>query len=326
MAKEFANAFKLCADEASKELLECKTGTHGPSVAADRLEDVAIFLEYGAVPGKHAFRKLVKSFEDDPARLKDCFRDAVSSAGNPFIPGMTLSVSLADAALMLVEGDRRVILSLQRAVDDLLLEILERLPQTVGGLQGEDNDCTAMLEPETLANFPDDMVGPLSLALRRREHMEKFCITPLVLDFMTRKFTLGLPKLQSKIYRPSGQEGPGSEEDSKKLLKDNDLLPESPPLGMFRRMVHGCGNDEAGHLPSLLPGAQFVIAGQVSNPFNYYDVPVLRMILGLVVYLAMLVLFSTTVLVQDYGHLNKGEYALAVYVVVRTDGPWRVRW
>lgn len=38
----------------------------------------------------------------------------------------------------------------QAAVDELLLEILEHLPQTVMGFKGEMKDCSAIFEPETV--------------------------------------------------------------------------------------------------------------------------------------------------------------------------------
>lgn len=313
MSKELATAFELCADEASKERLTRSDNIRGPSEVADRLDDAAIILGYGAMPKKKIFASFLNSFENETDRLKDCFQYAVSSASNPFVPGMTLSVLLADAdAHTVVEGKRRALLSLQREVDDLLLEIFERLPQTVAGFLGKDDDCTAMLEPGTTEKFPNGFVGPLGLALTERRHMEKFCVTPLVLDFMARKFTLGLPKLRNKDNGPTDQESLGPEEDGKRLLETNGLL-HDPPLDMVGRMLHGACN---GDLPSLLPGAQFIIVGIVSKPSSYYEVPVLRMVLNFVVYLLMLVLFSTRVLIQDYSDWNRGEFALALYIVV----------
>lgn len=38
--------------------------------------------------------------------------------------------------------------SLQAVVDELLLEILEQMPQTVMGFKGEMKDCSAIFEPE----------------------------------------------------------------------------------------------------------------------------------------------------------------------------------
>lgn len=40
--------------------------------------------------------------------------------------------------------------------------------------------------------------GPLSVALLKRQQMEKYCTIPLVLDFMGRKFSKGLPSIMDR--------------------------------------------------------------------------------------------------------------------------------
>lgn len=84
----------------------------------------------------------------------------------------------------------------QAAVDELLLEVLEHLPQTVRGFEGEMKACSAVFEPETVISSYKGMMGPLSVALQKRQQMETYCTIPLVLDFMSRKFTKGLPSLR----------------------------------------------------------------------------------------------------------------------------------
>lgn len=85
---------------------------------------------------------------------------------------------------------------LQAAVDELLLEVLEHLPQTVRGFEGEMKACSAVFEPETVMASHRGMMGPLSVALQKRQQMDTYCTIPLVLDFMSRKFTKGLPSLR----------------------------------------------------------------------------------------------------------------------------------
>lgn len=46
-------------------------------------------------------------------RLQGCLLGAVSSAKNPFIPGMNLSVAFALAARRAVEGEKRVLHAIQ---------------------------------------------------------------------------------------------------------------------------------------------------------------------------------------------------------------------
>ena len=84
----------------------------------------------------------------------------------------------------------------QAAVDDLLLEVVEHLPRTVMGFEGEMKACSAVFEPETVISRHNGTVGPLSVALRKRQQMDTYCTTPLVLNFMWRKFTKGLPSLR----------------------------------------------------------------------------------------------------------------------------------
>lgn len=83
----------------------------------------------------------------------------------------------------------------QAEVDELLLEILEHLPQTVRGFEGDVKACSAIFEPETVISSRKGTMGPLSVAFQRRQQ-DTYCTTPLVLDFMWRKFTKGLPSLR----------------------------------------------------------------------------------------------------------------------------------
>lgn len=86
----------------------------------------------------------------------------------------------------------------QAAVDELLLEVFEHLPQTVKGFKGEMAACTAVLEPESVIPSYAGIAGPLSVALHKRQQMETYCTIPLVLDYMSRKFTKGLPSLRDR--------------------------------------------------------------------------------------------------------------------------------
>lgn len=127
--------------------------------------------------------------------FKDCCLDAVTSAGNPFIPGLALSIRLAEAAEKANEGERRAITDIQESVNNLLLEILERLPRSVRSFERDMDDCRDMFEPKFLDAF-EDFEKPLEMMLSRQQQRELFCNVPLVMDFLKRKFTLSLPRLR----------------------------------------------------------------------------------------------------------------------------------
>ncbi|CAM9354242.1 unnamed protein product, partial [Ascophyllum nodosum] len=111
----------------------------------------------------------------------------VESASNPLIPGMNLSVPLAEAAVGAREGERRRLISLQNRVDKYLLEVLERLPQTIQGFDKGMTQCSALFEPEGPRNGLCGRPGPLRVAFERRHQMESLCTVPLVMDYLSRR-------------------------------------------------------------------------------------------------------------------------------------------
>lgn len=245
--------------------------------------------------------------------LEDCFLGAVESAKNPFIPGVTLSIALDDAMRGAPEGFRRTLTTLQGGIDDLLLEILERLPQTVRGFPSGLAGCRELFEPETMGSLPRGFAGPLRSLLQSEKHMRTFCSCPLVMDYLSRKFTRGLPY-------PSDSEGIITDKYALSYLKSEGLVIESsgPLAGMLRGpLLQGTAED-----PNLtyLVGAQFTIAGVIANPSKYYKVPWLRMLWDLVVYIILLVIFSNFVLLYTPGPLTPAEVALALYILVSEGG------
>lgn len=128
--------------------------------------------------------------------LKDCFLDEVVSARNPLVPGFHLSVTLASAAeKAFEEGERRKLIGLQESVNALLLEILERLPQTVRGFEENMDGCAAVFKPEGSTKNLTFRPGPLRVVLEARQQMETFCTMPLITNFLSHRFTRGLPDL-----------------------------------------------------------------------------------------------------------------------------------
>lgn len=93
-------------------------------------------LKYGPWPTPKQLSLLgsVAGFEAS----SKCLLDAMCSAKNPLLVGMILSLRLAEAAGLGKEGQRRLAARLQQQVEDLVLEVFERLPQTVDGLETGD--------------------------------------------------------------------------------------------------------------------------------------------------------------------------------------------
>lgn len=98
-------------------------------------------------------------------------------------------------------GEQRAIKDIQTGVDDLLLQIFERLPPPARGfedlfvgLEGMDV-CMDIFEPNVYYAGSDSR-GPLHLIVSRKQQLEMFCSSaPLIMDFLSTKFTLGLPDL-----------------------------------------------------------------------------------------------------------------------------------
>lgn len=84
-----------------------------------------------------------------------------------------------------------------------------------------------------------------------------------------------------------------------------------PYLRHLRMLLQGSGTDllNLAGIPVVgqCPGLQFIITGIVVKPNIYYHVPVLRMALEFVVYVAMLSVFSSSVLLYPDGELKPVE-------------------
>lgn len=157
--------------------------------------------------------------------------------------------------------------------------------------------------------------GPLAIALQARPQLELFCTQPLVLDFLSRAFTRGLPALDASeagtreadevklcqqrntsVQFASGDDGESSENVSQELLE----VLEGP-------------HQTFGSL-TFFPGAQFILAQLVARPAFCYSVPAVRMGMDLLVYVLMLFLFSKEVLWYE-GAVGVGEIVFFLYVL-----------
>eukprot|EP00904_Undaria_pinnatifida_P012808 jgi/Undpi1/8658/HiC_scaffold_25.g11123.m1 len=153
-------------DVYSASLAMCCANLPTP-VDREVLTAISFLLRHGAKPEVLGLIRLSTSLP--PPRLKDCILGAVVSADNPFVPGMNLSVALTVAARRAVEGEKHGLLSLQAAVDELLLEVLEHLPPTVRGFEGNLMTCSAVFEPETTMSrdgvFADGKIPFLGISM-----------------------------------------------------------------------------------------------------------------------------------------------------------------
>lgn len=206
---------------------------------------------------------------------------------NPFIPGITLSIRLVEAAKQASEGERRAITDIRVSIDELLLEILERLPQTVRDFEGGMKGCTNMFDPLLMRSSGESngLGGPMDMIISKQQQLQTFCEAPLFMDFLSSKFTLGLPDLNDTAGVLRNIKLLGSLEARCLTLEDGWGL-------------QGGGEDfpENRASQTFLPGAQFIVAGLVATPINYYSIPAMRMLLDFVAYIGMVTVLSYFVL------------------------------
>lgn len=341
--------------------------SNGEGIDIDNLKVLSSLMAMSARPSPEDLVDLSRHSEKNDFR--DCCLRAITSAVNPLIPGMNLSLTLATAANQAPEGDRRRIREVQASADALLLEIFERLPQTVRAFDGKIAACRAVLEQnDTRTDAHAGFTGPLGLMLSEKQQREKYCSEPLVMDYLTRMFTLGLP----------------SPRDSKRVLSDRAELDYMAGEGkreiclvyhrgvVFRRLrplipgffnyipllnvlleanvvdretiddsnkntsvLFGPGSFRASlsirtllqgandRFPSLtmLPGAQFMAAGILAMPNDFYRVPAMRMLLDFVVYVGMLAVLGYFVLFHSTPS-EEGFLASSDEIVDRPLGFW----
>lgn len=263
--------------------------------------------------------------------VKICLSGPLVSSKNPFVPGMKLSVAFSRAAEKAPEGERRNLLYLQRTVDEFLLEVFERLPQTVRGCSGRMN-CTTLFEPV----YPDKDLSPLQMMVGKRKQRLIYCKVPLVMDYLSVRFSRGLPDILDTdgILEGRGVLGTLAETndgfapdvfEGKQTPPAQSTSSSKSPLLYLRQLwtlLQGLSTDFPGlagiPIVSRCPGLQFITAGIVASPGQYYRVPMLRMVLDFVVYVVMLAVFTFYVLLDSDGELTWGEVIFFVsFVAVR---------
>ncbi|CAM9982733.1 unnamed protein product [Ectocarpus fasciculatus] len=169
---------------------------HASHERVDSGFEIFSFIKAGSA--RPSASDLKKISQKSRMALKYCCLRAVTSAANPFIPGLMLSIRLAEAAKEANEGDQRSIDDIRTGVEALLLDIFQRLPRTVREFDEDiKGGCAGMFEPQIEGDFQSrGLERPLDMILSKQEQMKTFCNVPLVMDFLSQRFAGGLPDLR----------------------------------------------------------------------------------------------------------------------------------
>lgn len=186
--------------------------------------------------------------------------------------------------------------------------------------------CSMIFAPETIHEhdqsgiFHEDgggghrvKMGPLKIALQARHQLELFCTQPLVVDFMSRKFS-SLPPVGATEAEMKDAEEVRRQRRDRLSVQEH---PEGNVLEWSREMLSlAAGPHPTFGSLTVLPGAQFIIAELVARPAFCYSIPAIRMAMYLMAYVAMLAVFGFEVL-AGHGTVEAGEVIFFIYVLVR---------
>lgn len=200
------------------------------------LDAVSVLVALGADVAAAALIDITQKFTLD--ELKSCFLGWVCSANNPITAGMALSVAIETVIHMLSGREKRTISDLQEELDELLLEVLERLPQSIHRVPRGIEGCVAIVEPKTLGAPGANYRGPLKLALQERQFTETVCVSPLMFEHLSYKFVSGLPMPRDSEDHITStydrQQGSPSITDDMAAESDLGRLMQGLPRGLQR--------------------------------------------------------------------------------------------
>lgn len=200
------------------------------------LEGMSVLIAYGADPRQEDLVHLSHVCTRD--ELKDCFLGALTRVDNPFIPGLTLSIALGEAAQTAQVDHKLRLSSLRRQVDELLLEVLGRLPQAVQYVTRGFHGCAAVFEPGSNLARPAEFAGPLQRLLKDEHYADTLDTVPIIADYISHKFVWDLSNLldtESAFSGPSARKEEQQENQQRAgLVVNGDLgrlmqgLPRTP--------------------------------------------------------------------------------------------------
>eukprot|EP00903_Cladosiphon_okamuranus_P011810 g11098.t1 len=288
------------------------------------LQNLSVLFAYGAEVSSMDLVELARLVSLD--QLKACFLDGLSLVDNPFPAGSHLSVAIENALDSASAAERRALSGLQETLDDVLVEVLERLPRAVAEFPGGVNGCAVIFEPEIAGTRGENYRGPVRLALSEKKWGQTFCASPLVFEYISHKFTAGLPDLKDTgnlLGKAAGAHS-GSPAEGRDFLYSTQMVANS----VLGRMMQGSGlmewGSESTRRPrdwdrilggTLLPGAQFIAIGVLTRPKSYYKVPALRMLLDFCAHLLVLSLYTTVALRDHDVEVTVAEMVLKFYIL-----------
>eukprot|EP00903_Cladosiphon_okamuranus_P011809 g11097.t1 len=288
------------------------------------LQNLSVLFAYGAEVSSMDLVELARLVSLD--QLKACFLGGLSLVDNPFPAGSHLSVAIENALDSASAAERRALSGLQETLDDVLVEVLERLPQAMEDFPGGVNGFAVVFEPEIAGTRGENYRGPVRLALSEKKWGQTFCASPLVFEYISHKFTAGLPDLKDTgnlLGKAAGAHS-GSPAEGRDFLYSTQMVANS----VLGRMMQGSGLMEWGSesIPrprdwdriwggTLLPGAQFIAIGVLTRPKSYYKVPALRMLLDFCAHLLVLTLFTTVALEDHHRGVTLAEIVLKFYIL-----------
>ncbi|CAM9399535.1 unnamed protein product [Ectocarpus sp. 12 AP-2014] len=281
------------------------------SFHADDFKMLFSLIANSARPSASELKELSRKAASGDVFKRCCLR-AVTSAANPFIPGVTLSIRLSEAAKQASEGERRALFDTKSSIDEMLLEMFERLPQTVRGFeeQAGTDSCTHVLEPELMRakSGSNDLGGPLDMIISDPLQLETFCKVPLIMDFLSSKFTLGLPDLMDSAGLLKNEHQLWYLEEDGLFRDEHGFGLDGIPVALLEALLKGVRQGIWDNTPTLtfLPGAQFIVAAMVAAPTKYYEVPAMKMLLDFVVYVGMVAALSSFVLFHSTTESDSG--------------------
>ncbi|CAN0129221.1 unnamed protein product, partial [Discosporangium mesarthrocarpum] len=294
------------------------------AAAYSRLDTLSCLIAHGCVLSEQTVATLLDGeVAVGAAAFNRCIWKGITMAKNPLVPAFNVTRAIGRAA----ERDhkhRQFLLRMQMDVDNLVLEMLHRLPNAMAGFSesGLDygqgyNMVLWSLEPERAGKRVPTFAGPLARALETRRLA--FFQTSIVLEFVAGKFRKGLPAL----FSSTGWNMPSMfDPDTKRFVL---CLPYgSAPqnlVGVVRmrlfaplEMLQGSALSQT----TLLPGVQFNCVGVAGLPAAFYEVPAVRMAFDVVMYLSMLVLFCSSVRLESPDFMPWHEVVFYIYMLGMT--------
>ncbi|CAM9505925.1 unnamed protein product, partial [Hapterophycus canaliculatus] len=291
------------------------------AAAYGRLDTLSCLMAYGCEISDQTVTTLLSGdLAVGASAFNRCIWKGITTARNPLIPAHNVLRAVSRAA----DRDarhRQFLLRMQSDVDELVQELLQQLPPNMAGFAENYMDAGQgfaavqwLLEPEMAGKRIASFTGPLARALETRRL--EFFSTNIVLSYVSRKFSRGLPG----VFSGASWKMPDMHNrDTKRFVlglpygaaPDNIVGAVRMRLCVPFELIQG----SALRRTSLIPGLQFNCVGLASRPDAFYEVPAVRMAFDVVTYLSMLILFCFVVKLDSPTKIPAKEYAFYAYML-----------